>query len=61
MHSIIHFILFGLCFYFGFIQKPKDDHMLLAGAQSLVIRVYRDCRDNHTAIDMSLTALRPHW
>jgi hypothetical protein len=21
--SIVHFILFGLCFYFGFIQKPK--------------------------------------
>jgi len=24
VRSIIHFILFGLCFYFGFIQKPKD-------------------------------------
>jgi hypothetical protein len=22
--SIIHFILFGLCLYFGFIKKPKD-------------------------------------
>jgi hypothetical protein len=22
--SIVHFILFGLCFYFGFIKKPKD-------------------------------------
>ena len=21
--SIVHFILFGLCLYFGFIQKPK--------------------------------------
>ena len=21
--SILHFILFGLCLYFGFIQKPK--------------------------------------
>lgn len=21
--SIVHFIFFGLCFYFGFIQKPK--------------------------------------
>jgi hypothetical protein len=23
VRSIVHFILFGLCFYFGFIQKPK--------------------------------------
>jgi hypothetical protein len=22
--SIVHFILFGLCLYFGFIQKPKS-------------------------------------
>lgn len=22
--SIVHFILFGLCLYFGFIKKPKD-------------------------------------
>jgi hypothetical protein len=22
--SIVHFILFGLCFYFGFIKKPKS-------------------------------------
>jgi len=22
--SIIHFILFGLCLYFGFIKKPRD-------------------------------------
>jgi hypothetical protein len=21
---IVHFILFGLCLYFGFVQKPKD-------------------------------------
>jgi hypothetical protein len=21
--SIVHFILFGVCLYFGFIQKPK--------------------------------------
>jgi len=24
--SIIHFILFGLCLYFGFIKKPKDSN-----------------------------------
>ena len=24
VRSIIHFILFGICLYFGFIQKPKD-------------------------------------
>ena len=23
--SIVHFILFGLCLYFGFIQKPKGN------------------------------------
>jgi uncharacterized protein (DUF486 family) len=23
MRSIVHFILFGLCLYFGFIKKPK--------------------------------------
>jgi hypothetical protein len=23
--SIVHFILFGLCLYFGFIQKPKAE------------------------------------
>jgi hypothetical protein len=23
VRSIVHFILFGLCVYFGFIQKPK--------------------------------------
>jgi hypothetical protein len=22
--SIIHFVLFGLCLYFGFIKKPKN-------------------------------------
>jgi hypothetical protein len=22
--SFVHFILFGLCLYFGFIKKPKD-------------------------------------
>jgi hypothetical protein len=22
--SIVHFILFGLCLYFGFIKKPRD-------------------------------------
>ena len=25
VRSIIHFILFGLCFYFGFVQKPKGN------------------------------------
>ncbi len=24
VRSIVHFILFGLCLYFGFIKKPKD-------------------------------------
>ena len=24
LRSIVHFILFGLCLYFGFIKKPKD-------------------------------------
>jgi hypothetical protein len=24
VRSIVHFILFGLCFYFGFIQKAKS-------------------------------------
>ena len=23
--SIVHFVLFGLCLYFGFIQKPKGN------------------------------------
>jgi uncharacterized protein (DUF486 family) len=26
VRSIIHFTLFGLCLYFGFIRKPKDTH-----------------------------------
>jgi hypothetical protein len=24
LRFIVHFILFGLCLYFGFIEKPKD-------------------------------------
>ena len=26
VRSIVHFILFGLCLYFGFIKKPVDLH-----------------------------------
>jgi len=25
VRSIIHFILFGMCLYFGFIQRPKSE------------------------------------
>lgn len=27
VRSMVHFILFGLCLYFGFIKKPTDSHM----------------------------------
>ncbi len=27
LRSIVHFILFGLCFYFGFIKKPKGSSL----------------------------------
>jgi hypothetical protein len=26
VRSMVHFILFGLCLYFGFIKKPADSH-----------------------------------
>ncbi len=27
LRSIVHFVLFGLCFYFGFIKKPEGSSL----------------------------------
>jgi hypothetical protein len=35
LRSIVHFVLFGLCLYFGFIKKPKGSASSRANASSV--------------------------